>query len=279
MTRILVYGNCQGGPIGRLIERANPSLEVVRAPPVHLVAASGVAELEAMFRSADIVLSQPIGANWGRLGSASLREVFGKPDWIEYPSIYFGGLFPYLRYIRIEPHKALQGPLGDYHDQRIATAFIEGLSEEECVRHMTVSDVDECRRHFETALAESRQREVALPIKVMDFVERHMRQRRLFHTFNHPSNAVMWSVVTQFLQLISAKLEVPVPPVNQYLGNVSASIPPELAEAVGINCADDHYRLNRAIVEPADLVRDFYRVYARTPGFENYARAARGADL
>ena len=89
----------------------------------------------------------------------------------------------------------------------------------------------------------------------------------------------MWSVVTQFLQLISAEIEVPVPPVNQYLGNVSASIPPELSEAVGIDCADDHYRLNRMKVEPADLVRDFYRVYARTPGFENYARAARGVDL
>jgi len=277
MTRVVVYGNCQGGPIGRLLERACPDFEVVRAPPVHTIPADGpeVEALEALMRGADIVLSQPVDAAWGRRGSAHLRQVYARSEWIEFPSIYFGGVFPYLQYLRIGGGKSLQGPLGDYHDQRIVSAWEAGLSEADAVARLAAADVEYCRERFHAALAESRRREQGLPIQVMDHVERHVAGARTFHTFNHPTNAVMWEVVMQFLRLVSARMQVPGPPQNQYLDHVSAAVPAELAEAAGVAATDPRYCLARREIAPAELVREFYRAYAATPDFAAIVAANR----
>jgi len=277
MKRILVYGNCQAGPVGRLIERATADFEVVRAPPVHTIAPGEVDALEAAVRGADIVLAQPVDARWGRLGTAQLRAVFGRPDWIEFPSIYFDGLFPYLQFMRLADGASLIGPLVDYHDQRIVSAFLEGLPQPECVERLARADEAVCRQRFHAGLAESRRRERDLPIRVMDVVESRLGTDRVFHTFNHPANIVMWEAVTQFLRLLDVPARVDTPPVNQYLDTVVAAIPPVLADVAGVRFTDASYHQDRRPLDPVELVARYYALYAATPGFASIVEANRSA--
>lgn len=268
MIRVVVYGNCQAGPIGRLIERAAPRLDVVRAPPVHTIRKEQIPDVEDLFRSADIVLSQPIGPSFGALSSEALRALPGSRLWIEYPSIYFGGLFPYLHYLRQDTGEPLKGPLSDYHDRRIVRAFLTGMSEAECAGAICTRDTKLCTQHFASAVKESVSREEGLPIKVMIYVMDHFKAERLFHTFNHPTNTILWQVVVQFLKLIEVQFQSDArPPVNQFLNEISAAIPPEMGDAVGLEFVENDYRRSGGVIQFNKLISDFYRLYAATPDF------------
>jgi hypothetical protein len=271
--RVVVYANCQVGPIHRLIERAAPQLEVVRTLPVHTLTPADLADVHALMLSADIVLAQPIGANFGPLASDKLRQVSGAREWITFPSIYFGGLFPHLIYLRQHNRIPLRGPLTDYHDRRIIKSYLAGHSVEDCARHMNDGDVTACRQHFHEAVEESIEREAALPIQVMDYVIENVTHHRTFHTFNHPDNGVMWHVVKQFLHLLQLPMAVDSPPVNQYLNEVSAAIPEEMSKAIGLKFVDDEYRLFGKLYPREILIEDFYSIYDATTDFQDICQA------
>jgi hypothetical protein len=268
--RVLVYGNCQAGPIGRLLEIAAPNLEVVRVAPVHTILPADHEATVSLFRAADVVLSQPIGPGFGALSTEALKAQVGAREWVMYPSIYFSGAFPYLQYLRNRSGPPMRGPLGDYHDTRILQSFVNGLDEQACLKALEVEDPDLCRTHFNEALAESIRREATLDISVIN--DNSMRDllllERSFHTFNHPSNKVMWQVVSEFLKLMSIPIAAGAkPPVTQFLDEISAAIPPEMTSAVGLTCTDPVYRVRREPISTPRLVEDFYRLYRQTEDF------------
>ena len=189
-----------------------------------------------------------------------------------FPSIYFGGLFPYLTYIRRETREPLRGPLTDYHDRRIIASYSLGYDTSKCAEVLGRRDVAGCRLHFDAAFAESSSREANLPIKVMDYVGENFSIYRTFHTFNHPANGVMWHVVSQFLALIGVPMIVDRPPVNQFLDGLSAAIPPEMEDAVGLRFIDDEYRLSGKAVSHSALIEDFYRSYDQITDFPALCR-------
>jgi hypothetical protein len=266
--RVLVYGNCQAGPIGRLLEMAAPGLEVVRVAPVHTIQPAEHEATRALFRTADVVLSQPIGSAFGALSTDALKAETGACDWVMYPSIYFAGAFPYLQYLRYRTGQPMRGPLGDYHDTRILQSFVLGLDVLACQRAIAAEDPQRCRTHFDGALAESIRREASLDIKVMDAVADLLLAERSFHTFNHPANKVMWQVVAAFLKLMSMPIASGAkPPVTQFLDDISAAIPPEMSSAVGLTYSDPLYRVRRQPVDTARLVKDFYQLYGQTEDF------------
>lgn len=268
MMRVVVYGNCQAGPIGRLIERAAPQLDVVRAPPVHTIVENQIVEIEELFRTADIVLSQPIGSHFGRLSSDALKALPGRREWITYPPIYFGGLFPYLHYLRKTDGSPLKGPLSDYHDLRIVKAFLSGAGHKACEELLSAQDPAYCHKHFANAVQESRRREDILPIRIMDYVMKGIASERPFHTFNHPTNAVLWHVVTQFLDIIGQPiLTSDGPPVNQFLNEISAAIPPEISSIAGLDYVDCYYKVKGEQIEWSTLIFHYYEIYNSTVEF------------
>lgn len=268
MARVIVYGNCQVGPLGWLLQNAAPGLEVVRVPPVHTIAENQAGDIEAAIQSSDIVLSQDVGNHYGALSTEALRGLPGERTWISFPSIYFGGLFPYLAYLRQEGGAPLKGPISDYHDLRIVRSYLAGNTESECAAMMQKPDTEYCARHFEKAIAESTRRELGLSVKIMDYVSEHVTSERIFHTFNHPSNAILWHVAIQFLRLIDQEVDSAAkPPVTQFLDEVSAAIPAEMADAVGLKFQADIYRLKGQVIPWKAIIADFYRVYSGVPDF------------
>ncbi|MBD1194712.1 MAG: hypothetical protein H9532_11370 [Vulcanococcus sp. Clear-D1] len=190
-----------------------------------------------------------------------------KTEWILFPSIYFGGLFPHLTYLRQQNRAMLRGPLTDYHDRRIINAYMLGLSAAECAISMEERDVISCRQHFSACVRESSFREASLPIKVMHYVIDNFHSSRTFHTFNHPSNDVMWHVVRQFLALLGLSMSVERPPVNQYLNDVTAAISLEMAEAVGLKFVDDEYSSHGVTIPRISLIEQFFRLYDSVADF------------
>ena len=124
--RISVIANCQAGPIGWRLLSIAENLEIVRIPPVHTIAAKDHARHIDELAKADVIIHQPIGETFGPLSTRSLQSNFSAKTLVSFPAIYFAGTIPQLAYLRIPGGGTLKGPLGDYHDRRIVSGFLNG---------------------------------------------------------------------------------------------------------------------------------------------------------
>jgi len=260
--KVLVFGNCQARPIGHFIRHAaDYPIEIIELPPVHLLDKTKPDVIDPKFLEADIILSQPIGNGFGEISSDKMREKH-KKTWISFPSIYFGGLFPYLINLRTE-NGNFPGPLKDYHDRRIISSFISGRSEKECVDTLSEQNLDYCLNFFKNAKAESQKREESLDIKVMPMVDQFCSSgRRAFHVFNHPTNEVLWHVAVEFLKLIGIPIRNEATPwLTQMLSNVQAAIAPEIISHLNINKTEGHFKVDGLDMSINKLVEKCYDVY------------------
>jgi hypothetical protein len=252
-----------------MIETARPDVQVLRIAPVHKLTEDDRSNVEAAVKQADVVLSQPIGESFGPFSTEALMGLSGTRDWTFFPSIYFGGLFPYLQYLRTNPGTLL-GPLGEYHDRRIALSFLQGKDAAACEKTLHEENEEICRAHLRSSIEESRRREENIEIKVMDFIEETMTKSRPCHTFNHPSNLVMWHVIDQFLD----KLSMPAvagskPPKNPWLDETVAAIPPELSRIAGLDYIEPTYAFQKKPISDGELITGFYEIYRNTPDIES----------
>ena len=253
--KVLVYGNCQARPIGHFLNQAAPDYEIIEVAAVHTINRNKLDVLYEKFEAADVVLSQPIGSGFGDISTDILQKKFSKIDWFFFPSIYFGGHFPYLQYLRKE-NGTLLGPLKEYHDKRIIKGFLSQLSIENCLNFLLEENANYCAEFRIKSIEESIGRESNLDIKVMDKVLELEKHERVFHTFNHPSNKILWEVVCQFLKIFGrTPIEGSRPYITQFLDNVSASITADVVAVASLDYAPQPYSVDRSEIDLRDLIR------------------------
>lgn len=260
--KIVVFANCQANPIGSLLEIAGSGIEAIRCPPVHTISSEDAEKLYEMVSKSDVVVHQPIGENFGPISSDHLRSKFSSKGFVSFPSIYFGGLFPQLIYLRKPGGGTLRGPLGDYHDIRIIESFISGLSEVGCVERIEYDD-REYGEQYQTALKESKRRDKLVDVPVMDIIEELMEIERPLNTFNHPTTAVIWQVSLRILGHLGIRKKITAKqPFKKFLNEITAMIPQTLAEKVSNGCwSQQHYERKGEVLDTTQLVSDFFKVY------------------
>jgi len=208
-----------------------------------------------------------LGPNFGELSNEALRTNFPSKTFISFPSIFFGGLFPQLTYLRKLEGGTLQGPLTDYHDTRIIHCFLNNESESQCLAKIISSDPAEII-YYRAALDESTLRDKAVNVPVMDILLNEMQKKAPLFTFNHPTNRVLWCLVERILK----ELNEPVPkdvslPRREYLSNITAIIPTGISEHLGVSWRCSEYALWDNKIPLNELVSDFYATYRNTEKF------------
>jgi hypothetical protein len=272
MARLVVVANCQASALGRMLARASTRVDYVPVPAIHAVKGEAAEKMLATIAEADVCIHQPIGPKFGDLCTDSLRDRFAAKTFVSFPSIFFGGLFPDLFYLRKRGGGTLVGPLGDYHDRRIVNAFLSQQPEADCVRTLQENGGDH-RAQFDEAMAESKRRDLSCDVPIMDVLEDMIGFGRPLFTFNHPTNAVLWALALRVLD----RLELPkdgqtAPPITQFLNAVTATTPRTLLEDLGAPWRSDVYEKAGQAMSFEGLVGSFYELYASQEDFGDIYR-------
>lgn len=269
--KLLVYGNCQANPLASLMAIANPELEPVRCPAVHTLKPHQAEQVRAGIAEAEVIVHQPISEKFGPVSSEALKAEFPDKTWISFPSIYVGGLFPQLFYMRRPGKPTMQGPLKDYHDRRIVEAFLAGESVDQAAARL--HEPGDYRADFEESFANAAEREAHLDVKVMDIIRELLPRIRPLHTFNHPNNAVLWAAALRALALLGLKpAPGAVPPTKDFCSGMTAMVPRSVRDLCGANWTSDAYVREGETLDDRALVEDFYRTYEAEPDFEQVYR-------
>lgn len=273
MARVAFLGNCQSLPMQALTRSLCNDVTVIEMPPVHLMKPKDLLDAVNRCEQADVIIHQPLGGTFGPIASTSLRAALPNKTFVSFPSIYFGGLFPQLTYLRQPDGPVLWGPINDYHDARIIAAYLASESTETCLERV-LDDDPAMISFFEKAFEDSVEKERGCDIKSMDVMMSMMPSASPLYTFNHPQNAVLWAVIERTFQHAGLGLPdgTPVLPEREFLSNTRAAIPNTIPKNLGHAWRRPEYSLWEDAKPMPDLIKEYYELYDTISDFAALCR-------
>ena len=241
---IVVVGNCQSFPLHLGLCQALPHARHHLARPVHMATADDVAQLHGLLPAADVLVMhrvQPgyrdgLGVDMDTLSallpSGAKRLVL--------PNLHYEGHHPWIGYAA-DPDGELnrleaEAPLGPYHDFLAMEAAQRGLEAADLLAlPLTVPVAEALQAWHAASLEQLRQREADCSITLSDWIERHHREARLFHTFNHPSNRTLEALLGRLVAAIDPQWSAAAATdlgARESLGGSSHSIHPWVRQAL-----------------------------------------------
>lgn len=268
-VKIAVVANCQAASLVLVLPRLNPSVQTIKIPAVHTIKPAAAAGWAAALAEADVILHQPISAAFGALATDALKKSFPDKRFISFPSIHFAGYFPHLVTLRKPGGGTLGSALGDFHDARVALAFHQGLSVKACLQGLDKQHFD-LTDHYAACLAESRRREAALDIPVLDDLLARSQRRQTLYTVNHPDNDTMIGVARRCLQILGLPEDKGFEaPQKKLMGWVIAAVPDSVSQALGHGWRTPDYTVAGKVLPMQDLVESCYETYRGCEGFDS----------
>ncbi len=152
-------------------------------------------------READIIFAQATmpTIRVPHVVSANIKAHFPEKT-IIWPNLFYAGQQPYLCYVTHQITKArLMGPMGEYHDLRILRDWYRDR------RGETPFNLPDAGQIAQTSLEELRRREAACDVKISDLIDAEKSTRRLFFTFNHPSQWLLIALVEHMMARTNLK--------------------------------------------------------------------------
>jgi hypothetical protein len=203
MISFAVIGNCQASPISNFIASLNSNLKPIKCPPIHTVDKHSPDALYSALSDVDVIVHQPISDSFQKASIREIKKRYPSKTYISFPSIYFNGYFPNLMYLRLPRGGTLKGIIGDFHDRRVVTGVLDGLSDAEIVQKMSepTYDLDNIAP-INDSLKELRGRESDLDIKVAPLIKESVFEKRLFYVFNHPCNTLLIHVAVSVCEIL-----------------------------------------------------------------------------
>ncbi len=217
-TKIIIFGNCQGGQIARLLSQLLPP---ERFSVNFLSNNTRTGQLrtneEILFTigGCDLLIYQPLGDHHGLLGDENIRQVSQSNCLhISFPYIFNSGAFSLCHAPMIPKHR-----YGFIFGEEIIVALLnKGRNKEELSYAYEKGIIDfRLIERFDKCMNELKKRESSTDIKISDYILKNYKKERLFITHNHPSNLVLNKIIEQIAQIASlpitvsqiAKLNVP----------------------------------------------------------------------
>lgn len=195
--KILVIGNCQAGPVVKLVQSTGA---FDCHPPILLQHARSedAIQHQDLIDASDIVFAQLTVDTFKlpHLRSSQIKQQYpGKT--IIWPNVFYAGQQPYLRYMTHLTEGRILGPLEALHDIRI---FRKWLIQRGKIRQADwVEAPDFVASAGAASLQELQSREQRCDVHVVDLIQGAPAGERLFFTFNHPNNWLLARVTERML--------------------------------------------------------------------------------
>jgi hypothetical protein len=217
--KVAVLGNCQGQFYQSLFGCYKDRFEVLRTRLLYTQNESYTEEFHSTVDQCDFVVSRHLGPGL-RFAPAitnNLRERLGD-RLIVFPNIYYNGYFPDFFVPYGQGGKAIGGLAGDYHSRTIYQAYKDGLSEREAADAVLS---DKMREAYPEAASQSRKHleevEAETDVAVSDLIVDGKGGVPALHTYNHPTNAVMYALFGRILQRMGLDpIEIQGDPLARY---------------------------------------------------------------
>jgi hypothetical protein len=232
--KFAVYGNCQAGPIAKLLlnnEAFKQQFELVNFPnPVYMMSNKDWPEILQVLEDIDLLIFQQVGDAFGHLLSSEHLAANVKPGAIKvsYPSIYFNGYFVEVDYLRGLPGTVNQ--FSEYHDMNVALNYLNSDTPQQAIEKSLaqIQDPDfysprDVLSRVQLSIDELKSREADLDTHVATFVEEHWQTGQLFFSVNHPARQIMLEICYQILKLLNISNEH-IPGSFEHLGETKLPI-------------------------------------------------------
>lgn len=235
----VVHGNCQAESLRVVLEAsAGAMVAAVRIPPVHELERSDLPHLQALLARADLLISQPVRADWRGLpcGTQQLAADAPSARLVMIPVVRHTGLHPFGALVRT-PWMG-DPPTVPYHDLRtiLAAARGESAARGEAGDRPQGHGLAEGFRAVEAAsIAELRRREARDDlVPVSDLIRPAGADAML--TINHPGNAVLVPLAGRILE--ACRVDAPPrDPGRTLLASIQAPRRADVLEALGLDPA------------------------------------------
>ncbi|MFZ2996047.1 WcbI family polysaccharide biosynthesis putative acetyltransferase [Sphingobium sp.] len=282
MPTIAIMGNCQAQELEAMTLMYS-NCQVITLPPVFMMTEGDEDKILSKVANADIIFSQRVGDDYPiRYARTNyLKDVF--PSVISWPNIYHSGYFPDARYVYLDGIGKLVGPLDDYHLEIVRAAYVEGLSVIDCLAQY---ELDNFLAMYPdpvgASIAELHARENDVDLKISDFIQSNVFDKKLFYTSNHPVRTVLLEMISRMLKAVGVVIEKP--DFHPYaLSKINLPVYEAVRQLYGIKelplgsfVGIDRLHINTPIESTAarvfedlqDVVESFYRFYDSVPAIK-----------
>ena len=267
---VVFYGNCQTKVYETVFNTSPAFLDacaVIAVPPIHQLQEHHYPGVRDALSRADVFVYQPIGSRFAEFSTeAVLRHLPPHALRITLPVAYFTGYTPETVYLFDAHSRPVDSLFPYYHDINVLRAFDLGKSETfafEMLSNPELTPGSEILGNLQATLQtlETREREQEVDIPISGFIREYFRERKLFHTFNHPSNEMLAYVIGK----LAEALEIPSPglPGTELLGSSRLYLHPGVRDALALTLADEGIMLLQETVTLREYVSRAYATYAQ----------------
>jgi len=243
----------------------------VLVPPVHELTAADLPHLDALLGEAQVLVSQPIRANYRDLPLGT-EEMAGRLPTgarvVRWPVIRYAGLYPFHAIVRRPSDRSITPPAVPYHDLRTVVAARSGRAPGD------PWDVDVTANQLVTAAEASR-----ATLAVRERRDTDVAVSDVFascgadacHVINHPGNPVLVELARRVLD--AAGVPLPVEAVDRtLLGSVYAPLESRVIDALRLSApARTEWTLESRRLSVQDVHEIQLRWYADNPDFLDLA--------
>lgn len=252
--KIVIAGNCQSVPIARAMKHCTQGVNVIPYT-VHSANEKICRSFESDIEDADHVLAFKVAETF-RLEPfryTHLKERLGS-KLKTITNLFFSGYHPDYTYVNKLEGGRLLSFLGDYHSKICLVGALKGESHQ-AIRHAMLDSEFGIKAGyqeiFNKSIHELIQRDKEIDIGYAKRLSEIAESDRLFLTFNHPKNYIIYDYVYQLLSFLGIEYRFVLPSeTSEYLGGgpVLASHP----SVQGVFKTSSVNSLNeRAYVKPA----------------------------
>lgn len=288
MKKYTIYANCQGQALARVLNSSQSFTKEYEYVKLKRVQNIQPHELESVIDKVipdvDLFIYQPISRSYKNnpkySASAMVSLLNSDSIHISFPSCYFLGYHPELRFIKVHTSKnsknvtSLLRVNGKQekslvHDANIISGYLANQSSYQIKK--TILDDDFYDKSFiaknldRTFLAlKEREETFKVNIPISQYVKDNFQEKKLFYTFNHPSKILMQYIAVQILELIDIKPDFQMIP--NVLAHLDFPIYPSIHKNLGLQFPNiSEFRLKQQSMDLELVISQYLESYRDIP--------------
>jgi hypothetical protein len=232
---VVVHGNCQAEAVRVVLDASTDEFATVRVPPVHELTAEDLPHLAALLERTDILVSQPVRADWRDLPVGTMQLAAGAPraHLVVVPVIRHTGLHPFGALVRT-PWMG-DPPTVPYHDLRTILAAARGTRQ----RPAGDGTAAGFRAVEAASIAELVDRETRHDLVPASDLLRPAGAEAML-TINHPGNRVLVPLAGRVLDSTGFGATAPRDPGRTLLASIRAPLREDVLEALDLDPHQAH---------------------------------------
>jgi hypothetical protein len=265
-SKFTIIGNCQVDSISKYLLSSSDfssEFEYFRVPPIHTINVDEQKAILNELKTCELIILQPV-VDFHRFPYLSSevieKEALSSCKIIRIPSAYYNGYFPFY-----DSLDGVVGTIGGVHDFQVINCFLKGLTSNETINILENGreiPFNKIQNQHLMSIQNLHRRELDynLDVKISSFIIDNFQEKRLFHTFNHPTPEVFKYISNQILKLCGLSPEES-SITKDYLGHIALPIDEMVASTLGLSFKQQAIIKDKVIINIEDQVIKDYSLY------------------